>query len=421
MGDLFTTDLLNWLGDHRQWLGWCLFLIAMLESLAIAGLLVPGVVLLVAVTAMAGAWGMPLLSAMGWAFAGAVVGDLLSFTLGRLFHQDIRRLSLFQRHPQWIARGEAFFRRYGVLSIILGRFVGPIRPIIPMIAGMLDMPIGRFVLVNLASALAWAPIYVIPGYLAGHATRWQVPAYFWHQAFGLLAAVAGIAALVFFCIWKQERWSGLAATGACLIGLIALSFASPWLGVLDSTLATWIEHLTHQPYPILRLFGPLANSGFTWLLGLLLLSGLALCGGKRHCLLLGLAALFNLAAGIALQLPGEYLSMSTSLTMLICLLISCSRAFSLWVRMLWIAAALPAIIAITAGLLGNQTAALLYLLASGLTIAMACLFSLWLMERAGPLRSIPPRMIGILMLLPLLTALLSLSGLHQLQPLTDLM
>lgn len=421
MGDLFTTDLLNWLGDHRQWLGWCIFLIAMLESLAIAGLLVPGVVLLVATTAMAGAWGMPLFNAMSWAFAGAVVGDVVSFTLGRVFHQDIRRLRLFQRHPQWIARGEIFFRRYGVLSIILGRFFGPIRPIIPMIAGMLDMPIGRFVLVNVASALIWAPIYVIPGYLAGHATRWQVPAFFWHQAFGLLAALSSIAVLVFFSIWKQERWSCLAATTACLAGLVGLSLASPWLAVLDTSFTVWLESLAHQSDSILALFGPLASSGFALLFGLLMLPALAVCGGKRHCLMLSLAVLFSLTAGAALQLPGEYLGMSSSLTMLICLLIFCSRGFSFWARMPWIGAALPGSLLITAGLLGTQAVLLTDLLASWLIIAMASLFSLWIVERAGPLRSMPPRMIGILMTLPLLAALLSLSGLHQFQPLADLL
>lgn len=421
MGELFTADLLSWLGDHRQWLGWCLFLIAMLESLAVAGLLVPGVVLLVGTTALAGAWGMPLVTAMSWAFAGAVVGDLLSFTLGRFFHQDIRRLGLFQRNPQWIARGEAFFRRYGVLSIIIGRFVGPIRPIIPMIAGMLDMPVGRFLLINLASALAWAPIYVIPGYVAGHATRWQVPEFFWHQAFGLLAAIGTLIGIAFFSIWKQERWSCLAATAVCLAGLVALSFASPQLRVLETSLSLWIANLAHQPGSALALFAPLASGGFTLLLALMTVLTLAFSGGKRHCLLLTLAIAFNLAASLALQLPGEYLSMSSSLTLLICLLTSCSRGYSFWVRVLWIAATLPAVLCITAGLLGEHPVVLTELLASGLCIAIACLFSLWIVERAGPMRSLPLRASGILLLLPLLAALLALSGLHQLQPFADLL
>lgn len=421
MIEMITGDLLNWLGEHRQWLGWCIFLIAMLESLAIAGLLVPGVVLLVATTAMAGAWGMPVLSVMGWAFAGAVVGDMLSFTLGRLFHQDIRRLGLFRRNPHWIARGESFFRRYGMLSIILGRFVGPIRPVIPMIAGMLDMPTWRFVLVNLASALAWAPIYVIPGYAAGHAASWAVPELFWQQAFGLLAAMACIVGLAFYCLWKQERWSALAAATVCLAGLIGVSFARPWLAVLDSTQAQWAEQMAARNDTLLTFFAPLASGSFTLILGLLLLGGLLLGGYRRQLLLLGLAVLCDLLAGIALQLNGGYLAAATSLTLLSSLLLVCSRRFSFWVRAAWIGVAAAAGVLIAAGLLVSQAVMLTSVLVSWLNVAVACLFSLWLMERGGPLSPVAPRWIALLMLLPVLAALTSLSGLHQLQPLVDLL
>ncbi|WVM90805.1 VTT domain-containing protein [Halopseudomonas pachastrellae] len=78
---------------------------------------------------------------------------------------------MFRRHPQWIDRGERFFRRYGWVSVVLGRFIGPIRPIIPLVAGMFDMPAWRFVAINLLSALVWAPAYLIPGYSAGRAAR----------------------------------------------------------------------------------------------------------------------------------------------------------------------------------------------------------------------------------------------------------
>lgn len=414
MFDMITGDLLSWLGEHRQWLGWCIFLIALLESLAIAGLLVPGVVLLVATTAMAGAWGMPLISVMGWAFAGAVVGDMLSFSLGRLFHQDIRRLGLFRRNPHWIGRGESFFRRYGMLSILLGRFVGPIRPIIPMIAGMLDMATWRFVLVNLVSALAWAPVYVIPGYAAGHAAAWTVPEFFWEQAFGLLAAIISVLGLVFYCLWKQERWSALAAAATCLAGLVGLSFARPWLGVLQSSQTEWAYQVANQADTLLALWAPLGSSAFAVLLGLLILPGLLIGAGKRQALMLSLAVLFNLLAGFALQLESAYLASSTSLTLLASLLLMCSRSFSFWVRVLWLSMVLPAAALITAGLLASNPVALTSLLSSWLNAGMACLFSLWLLERAGPLTPITPRWLAIFMTLPVVAALLSWSGLHQL-------
>jgi undecaprenyl-diphosphatase len=54
---------------------------------------------------------------------------------------------------------------------MLGRFFGPIRAIIPFIAGMLDMSPKQFLAVNIASALLWAPAYLIPGMLFGNSLQ----------------------------------------------------------------------------------------------------------------------------------------------------------------------------------------------------------------------------------------------------------
>src|SRR5690606_41233801 len=92
------------------WLGLAIFMIAMLESLAVAGLLIHGVLLLFAAAALAGGGSLGLLSTLAWAFAGAVCGDLLSFALGRWFHQAIRRLRSFPPHPPWPDRRPSLFR-----------------------------------------------------------------------------------------------------------------------------------------------------------------------------------------------------------------------------------------------------------------------------------------------------------------------
>src|SRR5690606_3528011 len=241
MESLLSGELIAWLGSHTRWLGLAIFLIAMVESLAVAGLVVPGVVLLFAATALAGGGDLSLFGALAWAFSGAVCGDLLSFALGRWFHQDIRRLRLFARHPQWIDRGESFFRRYGTYSIVLGRFIGPIRPIIPMVAGMFDMPAWRFLAVNVLSAVAWAPIYVLPGYIAGNAARWPVPESFWSEALLLGAGLGGFAFALLLLLRAQRRWSSLAAGGLCIGMLIGLTLATPWFSVVYPTLDNWLS------------------------------------------------------------------------------------------------------------------------------------------------------------------------------------
>ena len=82
-GSPWLTNLIAWLSGAPGWLAAALFATAFVESLAIAGILVPGVAILFAVAALAGKTGMPLSEALVWAGLGAVAGDTLSFALGR--------------------------------------------------------------------------------------------------------------------------------------------------------------------------------------------------------------------------------------------------------------------------------------------------------------------------------------------------
>ncbi len=143
-------------------------LIALLESLAFIGLLLPGVALLFGLAFAAGSHSVDPFACLSAGFVGAVLGDGISFLLGRRSAPRIRRLRWIQRHSDWLDRGEAFFHRWGGLSIVTGRFVGPIRPIIPFIAGSCGLSPLKFMSYNLLSAIGWAPVYLLPGYLAGH-------------------------------------------------------------------------------------------------------------------------------------------------------------------------------------------------------------------------------------------------------------
>ncbi|MEH6650424.1 MAG: bifunctional DedA family/phosphatase PAP2 family protein [Motiliproteus sp.] len=162
------TDLSDWLSLNPQWIAITLALTAFVESLALVGVIVPGVAILYAIAAVAGALGAPLPLCLAAMMAGAVCGDLFSFLLGRHAHQPLLQRWPFRQHPQWIERGESFFHRRGNFSVVIGRFIGPLRPMIPFVAGMLQMPPRRFVLLNLASAPVWAAVYLLPGYLLGH-------------------------------------------------------------------------------------------------------------------------------------------------------------------------------------------------------------------------------------------------------------
>lgn len=139
-------------------------LIAFAESFAIAGVVVPGVLLLTVAAFVAGSGTLDMVSTLVAAFIGAVLGDGSSFFLGKYCGQRVLASRAIRKQRQWLVRGELFFEQYGAMGIVFGRFIGPIRPIMPLVAGMLGMPAGLFLAVNITSALAWAPVYVLPGF-----------------------------------------------------------------------------------------------------------------------------------------------------------------------------------------------------------------------------------------------------------------
>ncbi|MCV6588143.1 MAG: phosphatase PAP2 family protein [Marinobacterium sp.] len=163
------TDFLNGLQQPEllTWLLPLITLIALLESLFLVGLLLPGVAMLAVTAWLAGQQSLPVTTLLTAGIAGALLGDALSFYLGRYWSAFLWQMHCCQRNPHWQQRGEAFFQRYGAFSLLLGRFVGPIRPFIPFIAGSLKMPERTFWSVNFLSALLWAPVYLLPAYWLG--------------------------------------------------------------------------------------------------------------------------------------------------------------------------------------------------------------------------------------------------------------
>ncbi|MFP3519878.1 VTT domain-containing protein, partial [Pseudomonas sp. SIMBA_077] len=82
----------------------------------------------------------------------------------------------------WISGAESYFQRYGIASLLVGRFIGPLRPMLPMVAGMFDMPFPRFLAVSLLAAAGWSLAYLLPGWATGAAIRLPLPEGFWPQA-----------------------------------------------------------------------------------------------------------------------------------------------------------------------------------------------------------------------------------------------
>ena len=161
------TGIEHWLQANSDLLIIIIVAVSFIESFAIVGVLVPGILIVFAASSVAATAGIPMMWVLSAAFTGAVLGDGISYFLGYHYHETIRRLPLFQRYQHWFAKGETFFHRYGWGAVVIGRFIGPLRPIVPLIAGAMQMPPVVFYFINILSALVWAPFFLVPGYYLG--------------------------------------------------------------------------------------------------------------------------------------------------------------------------------------------------------------------------------------------------------------
>lgn len=234
-------SITGWLGANPQWLAAAVFIVACVECLAIAGLIVPGTVLLFAVAVLAGSGALSLSETLLLGFLGGILGDLISYFLGRHFHQNIRRLPGLRHHPEWMAGAESYFQRYGIASLLVGRFIGPLRPMLPMVAGMCDMPFPRFFAVSLLAAAGWSLAYLLPGWATGAAFRLPLPEGFWLEAGIVAASIAVMVGLSVNSSVRRHRRATIWIGSMSLLILIGLFIGYPYLTALDNGVMTLVQ------------------------------------------------------------------------------------------------------------------------------------------------------------------------------------
>jgi membrane protein DedA with SNARE-associated domain len=243
-------DSLAWVNAHPHWALALLFVFAFLDALFVIGVFVPAGLALFAAGALVAFGTLDLHVAAAVATLGAVCGDSLSFWLGRHYGERLFSSAPLRRYPEMVHNGRRFFARYGALSVAMARFLGPLRAIVPALAGAAGVRVAAFIGADLSSAVLWSFAFILPGVAFG-------------ASLGLAAEVAGrlavlllaLAAALALTIWltavigramqrHAEDWIG---------GLLDWSRRHRRLGVFGAALADPAQPET----PVLALLGVL--------------------------------------------------------------------------------------------------------------------------------------------------------------------
>ena len=159
-------EVILWLENNPEWIALGLFGTAFIESFALIGIVIPGVVLIGTISAMASST-LNVYELVLIAYAASFLADILSFLLGKGISNSIDNYWPFYKYPNLLVQGRSFVKRFGIFGIFIGKFIGPIRPLLPLTAGSLGMNFKYFVIVEIFSSLLWAVIYTVPYYYAG--------------------------------------------------------------------------------------------------------------------------------------------------------------------------------------------------------------------------------------------------------------
>jgi len=202
----FLDPLIAFVSAH-PWLAYlALFLAALLEAAPVAGALVPGSTIILALSALIPGGELQLWGVLAAAIAGAALGDGSAYWAGHRSQRAILGAWPMSGYPAVMAQSEAFFHRWGALAVFFARFVPPIRAFVPVTAGALGMAPVRFYGVNIPAVFAWALAHVLPGVLAvtalhhyaGLPHHEHVGKHLW------ILAVVG-ASIVAFGVWTLRR------------------------------------------------------------------------------------------------------------------------------------------------------------------------------------------------------------------------
>ena len=160
-------EVVLWLKENQEWISFSVFGAAFIESFALIGIIIPGAVLLWSISAMAAATSQNVFELVLYAYIASLLADILSFLLGARISKSIDDLWPFNKYPNLLVQGRGFVKRFGILGIFLGKFVGPIRPLLPITAGSLGMNFKHFLTVEIFSSFFWALIYILIPYYFG--------------------------------------------------------------------------------------------------------------------------------------------------------------------------------------------------------------------------------------------------------------
>lgn len=163
--NLTTEDILTFIRANQAYAPLIIFLMSLGETIIVVSIFIPSTFLFIAIGGLMAASGVPLLPSLLAGALGASLGFSLMYLVSATMQGRILTMWPVRNYTETVAKAQEFTRRWGVLGVFIGHFMGPIRVLIPIVAGLSRMPPIVFMTANIAGAVGWICVFFAPSHL----------------------------------------------------------------------------------------------------------------------------------------------------------------------------------------------------------------------------------------------------------------
>lgn len=205
--------------QSETWLLIIVMLISFFESLALIGLVLPGAILMASFGTMIGSGKLNIYLAWISGTTGCLLGDWLSYFLGKKFKNPLNNSAFLKKYKIILDKIRYSLYKYSVFTVLFGKFIGHIRPLVPLFSGMIDLPVKKFFFPNAISCFIWPILYFVPGIITGAIIDIPKDQYGFLIKFLLFIVIL----MIFIGIWLCYRWKNYYKKEDWLVKLIPIS------------------------------------------------------------------------------------------------------------------------------------------------------------------------------------------------------
>ena len=128
---------------------------AFLESFVLSGVIISSAILFSICIFIYNTELLPLFYIVPVAVLGAHLGDMTGFLFGKTIGPQLLSTKVMVKREKLITRAQKFLDKTGSYTVILGRFIPAVRPIVPFLLGVSDLKLVRFYIADLIACIFW--------------------------------------------------------------------------------------------------------------------------------------------------------------------------------------------------------------------------------------------------------------------------